>query len=177
MQQQMYSKGEIIFREGTFESRMYDVRTGTVGIYTSYGTQSERELTRLSEGRYFGEMGMLEAYPRSATAVALEDNTWVTEITADDFGQYLREQPEQVMSIMRGLSGRLRELTGEYRELCSVIAELEQVSTQPVEKKRGFLSRLKDKLTRYADEYDRAAAELNKNHDLVYMNMMMSTLY
>ena len=64
---------EIIFNEGDKSDRMYDIRHGRVGIYANYGTKEEKLLTELTKDQFFGEMGIIEGYPRSATAVALGD--------------------------------------------------------------------------------------------------------
>ena len=76
-----FNKGEVIFREGEYSASMYQINSGTVGIFSAYQTEDEKELTKLGSEAFFGEMGIVECYPRSATAVALEDGTEVTEIT------------------------------------------------------------------------------------------------
>ena len=79
----IYQKGEFIFKQGEYASCMYDICQGKVGIIANYGEDGEKTLTELGEGASFGEMGMLEGYPRSATAVALEDGTEVRVVTAE----------------------------------------------------------------------------------------------
>ena len=71
-----FAKGEVIFKEGALESFMYDLIEGKVGIYAHYGEAGEKLLTELNAedgGATFGEMGLIDVMPRSATAVALED--------------------------------------------------------------------------------------------------------
>ena len=72
-------RNEIIFNQGDKSDCMYDIRVGTVGIYANYGTKEEKLLTELTKDQFFGEMGIIEGYPRSATAVAMGD---MTELTA-----------------------------------------------------------------------------------------------
>ena len=79
-----FNKGEIIFRQNEFGSCMYDIEKGTVGIYVNYGEDGEKLLAVLDSDDYFGEMGMIESYPRSATAVALEDGTETEVITREN---------------------------------------------------------------------------------------------
>ena len=85
MRGEKYKKGEIIFREGDPGHSMYDINWGTVGIFTGYGTPEERKLAELRSEDVFGEMGILDQAPRSATAVALEDDTYLFVITESDF--------------------------------------------------------------------------------------------
>ena len=68
-----FKKNEIIFKQGDFSPVMYDILAGQVGIFAAYGTENEKQITVLGEGQLLGEMGLIEAYPRSATAVAMED--------------------------------------------------------------------------------------------------------
>ena len=126
MRELTFQRDQVIFREGEVQSTMFEIRRGTVGIFARYGEPDERKLTELGPGQYFGEMGMVEGYPRSASAVALSDDTEVREITAREFGSFIGERPEQVLDILRALSGRVRGLTEDYRELCGVILELER---------------------------------------------------
>ena len=68
-----YRKGSVIFKEGAYELSMFSVVSGKVGIFADYKTRDEKVLAELGKGRIFGEMGLIEAKPRSATALALED--------------------------------------------------------------------------------------------------------
>ena len=116
-------KGEIIFRQGDTSNCMYDVFWGKVGIYANYGTPEEKLLTTLVTEQFFGEMGMIEGLPRSATAVALTSDTKVRVITPESFQTYFQERPAKVLLIIQNMSRRLRELTGEYLEACRTVAK------------------------------------------------------
>ena len=119
----IYQKGEFIFKQGEYASCMYDICQGKVGIIANYGEDSEKTLTELGEGASFGEMGMLEAYPRSATAVALEDGTEVRVITTETFSSYFQNNSEKVYAIMTQMSRRIRALSNDYLEACRAVAE------------------------------------------------------
>jgi CRP-like cAMP-binding protein len=54
---------------------MYDIRSGSVGIYEAYGTQEEKLLTQLYANQFFGELGMIDNVERSCTAVVMENGT------------------------------------------------------------------------------------------------------
>ena len=133
-----FNKGDIIFRQNEFGSCMYDIERGTVGIYVNYGTEEEKLLAVLDSDDYFGEMGMIESYPRSATAVALEDGTETEVITRENFGAYFEEKPEKVLLIMRHMGDRVRALTDGYMEACRAIAE-ENESASSGKEKSGWL--------------------------------------
>ena len=119
-----YSSGDVIFREGDTADCMYAVNSGRVGVYAAYGTAEEKLLAEYTQDGYFGEMGLLEHAPRSAAAVALEDNTCLEAVNEENFLVYFREHPEQVLRIMQQLSGNLRKASRDYADTCRRIAEL-----------------------------------------------------
>ena len=121
MKQQTFGCDDVIFREGEFALSMYEIKSGSVGIYAAYGSDDVCLLATLGSGEFFGEMGLAECYPRSATAVALEDGTTVDEIDADEFSTYFEDKPETVLAIMRALSARLRETNARYLEACQAV--------------------------------------------------------
>lgn len=118
----VFKKGTVIFAENAIEYTMFDIISGKVGIYSGYGQEGETLLTELSAGRYFGEMGVIDSMPRSATAVALED-TEVVCIPGSDFESYFANDPMKVMDIFMQLCGRLRTLSEDYSDACTAIGE------------------------------------------------------
>ena len=71
---------------------------------------------------------MIESLPRSATAVALEDETVVYEIDAEEFSSYFRDQPAKVFLIMKQLSQRIRETNRNYLDVCRTIYEAREAA-------------------------------------------------
>ncbi len=116
MEQHTYQNNEVIFAEGDPSSTMFEVVSGTVGIYAAWGTDDQKQLATLNAGKVFGEMGLVEYYPRSATAIALADNTRVNEVSPSELVDYLEGQPDKVLAIMRQLSSRLRDTNDRYEE-------------------------------------------------------------
>ena len=45
-----FNRGNVIFRQGDFSHGMYDILSGSVGIYVGYGTEHEVELNVLKAG-------------------------------------------------------------------------------------------------------------------------------
>ena len=123
MSTKAFKKGGVIFKQGDASDCMYDILWGKVGIYVNYGTPEEKLLTTLETEQFFGEMGMIEGLPRSATAVALTSDTKVRIITPETFQELFKESPARVLLIMQNMSRRLRELTGEYLEACQTVAD------------------------------------------------------
>ena len=144
-----YKRKQIIFREGDVEACLYDLRWGTVGIYTHYGQPNETLLTELQPGAFFGEMGMLDHLPRTATAVALENNTQVQKITEDTFQTFIAQNPAKLLTIMQNTSHRLRQLTDDYMGACRTVAETAEVESG----KKTADAELTRRVQKYADVY------------------------
>ena len=123
MKVESVAKGTVIFKEGDPAGCMYDIHYGKVGIYSGYGTPEEKKLTDLYTNNFFGEMGMISGEPRSATAVALEDNTVVEIIYPEDLKELMSKNPMKVAMIMQFLSRRLRKLTVDYTDACQKLYE------------------------------------------------------
>ena len=168
METKQFKQGEVIFKEGTLGSAMYEVKRGTVGIYAAYGTPDEKKLTELEAGRIFGEMGVIEVRPRSATAVALSDVEAV-EVSTADLQQYFGKQPEKLMEIMRGMSRRLRELTADYQEVCGTLGEWKETTEQGKKKSSGLLAAIK----KFADAYAESVKYMNENGIAMYNGYAM----
>lgn len=138
-----YNKGDVIFRQGDYAATMYDICAGSVGIFADYQTEDEKQLAVLPAGEVFGEMGLIECYPRSATAVAMEDGTQVQEISSAEFSAYFKDSPEKVLSVMKQLSRRLRETTKNYQDACRTVYETVEMEKKGEEKSSWLKESLK----------------------------------
>jgi CRP-like cAMP-binding protein len=123
MTEKLYKNGEVIFKEGSVDFSMYELLEGSVGVYAHYGQPDEKQLTVLQSGAFFGEMGLVDARPRSATVVALSD-VKLDEITAENFADYFEEKPQRVHDIMAHMSERIRKLSEDYLEVCRAASEI-----------------------------------------------------
>ena len=101
METKTFRKGQVIFHEGEAGDSMCDLYMGRVGVYANYGTDDQRLLTEYYPDQYFGEMGLLDHAPRSATAVALEDETCISFVTEDSFGEFFEKNPARVLMVMQ----------------------------------------------------------------------------
>ena len=100
MKNMTFNCNDVIFKQGDFAETMYDVVSGKVGVYADFQTDKEQLLACFGPGETFGEMGMLEVYPRSATAVALEDGTVIAEIAEPELTEYFQNAPEHMITYL-----------------------------------------------------------------------------
>ncbi len=106
MRELKFNPGDIIFREGDDSREAYWLSTGRVGI--SVRTDSgEKMLAQLGPGQLFGEMGLIDDLPRSATATALEP-TEVEVIDEDTFEESVLGRQDRLRGYLAALFERLR---------------------------------------------------------------------
>ncbi|MGI9431237.1 MAG: EAL domain-containing protein [Myxococcota bacterium] len=102
-----YPIGASIFREGDHGDRAFLITRGRVKIATSRGG-TERTLAEMTAGDVFGEVALIDAGPRSADAVALED-TDLLEIRQSSLANTLGDTDPLVPLMLRVLTERFRE--------------------------------------------------------------------
>ena len=146
----VFKKGDVIFRQGDYSEVMYDIAKGKVGVFADYETETVQQLAELKAGDFLGEMGMIEVYPRSATAVALEDDTTLTEIGEDDLNEFFKDKPEKLLQIMKQMSARLRVVNQKYLNACRVA--FENANAEAANAEKG--EELKKEMDALYEEYE-----------------------
>jgi CRP/FNR family cyclic AMP-dependent transcriptional regulator len=97
-----YKAGEVIFKEGDAASEFFVIQSGKVDIRLG-----NRLLGTLSDHDIFGEMALVDATPRSATAVAASDVKLVP-VGEKQFLFLVSRTPHFALNVMRVLARRLR---------------------------------------------------------------------
>jgi CRP-like cAMP-binding protein len=106
-QEKHFGPGEVIIEEGSTGRSMYLVVDGQVEIVRRQG-DGELQIAKRGAGDLFGEMGALEARPRSATVRALEP-TRLFRFRERSTHAALSTQPLLLYKFVQMLSARLRE--------------------------------------------------------------------
>lgn len=97
----------VVLHAGDRTDNIYFVLSGVLKVQVSDEEGREVILSMLGPGELFGEMGVLDDHPRSATVLAVESSE-VVVIGQAEFKQCLAENPEVSLFIMRNLTKRLR---------------------------------------------------------------------
>ncbi len=118
-----FNAGAVIFREGEKSDCMYEVEKGKVDLYIDFNKPGQKKIAEIGPERIFGEMGMVEGLPRSATAVAAVDGTELTQVTWELFGLYFKKKPAKVVMIMQQMGDRLRLTTKSAMDLKTKVNE------------------------------------------------------
>jgi len=102
------TRGSIIMAAGDPTDSLYIILSGRLKVMMSDADGKEVILSILGPGEIFGEMGLIDDNPRSASVVAIEPCELLA-ITRRDFRKCMAENAEMAMAVMRGLVRRLRE--------------------------------------------------------------------
>lgn len=108
-----YPAGSEIFREGSSGDGLYIVAGGLVEISATVSGQRRSLLSQAGPGDMFGEMAVIETKPRSASAIASKESS-VFFIPRDPLLAMVAGSPALAMSLLREISGRLREFNQRH---------------------------------------------------------------
>lgn len=95
--------GTDLVREGEDGDALFVILEGEAIVKTG-----GRELARVGEGDYFGELALLDGEPRAADVVAQTD-VKIAVLGIRMFRTLVRELPDLAEQLLAGLAGELRE--------------------------------------------------------------------
>lgn len=101
-------RGTVVMAAGDPTDSLYIVISGRLKVMMSDAEGKEVILSFLGAGEYFGEMGLIDDSPRSASVVSSEPCELLA-IAKRDFKRCLAENFEMATAVMRGLVRRLRD--------------------------------------------------------------------
>ena len=103
----IYYEGDTIFREGQPSDCAYIIDSGKVGIYREDSLGNRSLVRELGKNDLFGEMGLIDKYPRSATVIALE-KTRCLIIERSRFDYLKKFKPQFMINLIKSLTEKLR---------------------------------------------------------------------
>ena len=125
-QGRQFAKGQHIINEGEGGNEMFILFRGRVDVL-----KSGHRIAQLSGGGHFGEMGLVDRGPRSATVLAAEDTSAVS-IDRDSLLKLMRREPllavKLLWSFVQVLSERLRSTNEAFT---AVKVELDELRNPP----------------------------------------------
>ena len=99
MVEKSYRSGEVICKEGESGKSFFMLLEGTASVYADYDKKDPLRLAVLEAGEFFGEMAIIEDYPRNATVVA-KTNARAVEIPRDELKGFFTENPDLIVELM-----------------------------------------------------------------------------
>ena len=117
-----FKPGEVVIKEGTKGTSAYIILSGKAEVVKRSGERTISMAT-LGKGQVFGEMGLVEDRPRSASVRALSDLK-VRVIDREKFNELLHSKPTVLVPIMKILFERLRRTTNMLAERAASSPEM-----------------------------------------------------
>ncbi len=102
------TRGTNVVAAGDLTDSLYIIISGRLKVMMSDADGKEVILAILGPGEFFGEMGLIDDSPRSASVLAIEPCELLA-IAKRDFKNCLAGNFDMTMALMRGLVRRLRE--------------------------------------------------------------------
>jgi len=110
MKEMEYEQGTEIFKEGETGDCMYIIQQGNIKIHKGNTT-----LAILKEKEVFGELSLLDADTRSASATA-DTDCLLYKIDQEPFYELMDERPEVAKGFIKILCQRLRTMNEKSRQ-------------------------------------------------------------
>lgn len=105
--EEAYFPGDRVFEINTPADRFYLIQEGRIGICLNPDAAPDEFVAVLGPGECFGEMGLFDEQPRSASAEVIEDARLLA-LEKDKLLGILQAYPALGLGIIRSLSERLR---------------------------------------------------------------------
>jgi signal transduction histidine kinase len=126
-----FQPGDSIFEESTRGRHVYLILAGRVRIVKKTRSGLEPRLAVLHDGDFFGELSIIDGFPRSARAEAMESCT-IAILPAADLRRLLHRSPEIAFNVLLNMAIRLRSVDQTFvaeleRHSLSALAKMEQL--------------------------------------------------
>ncbi len=107
--------GEVVFAEGSRGQLFYIILAGSVEIVKNYGQSDQDRIAVYRQGQCFGELALIDDFPRSATVLTLESSQLLC-IHRENFQKVLQESAVISFSFLKNLTAMIRERTDNFIE-------------------------------------------------------------
>ena len=104
-----FAKGETIVHEGDISTCAFLIDEGGVEVLKTLPNGKSRRVAVLKATEIFGEMGLIDDLPRSATVRALDEGCTVSILTKENYQVLLEGNNDVLFKIIQVLSDRLRK--------------------------------------------------------------------
>lgn len=112
-------KGEVLFRQGEPGEELLVLIRGSVTASVSRREGGTMTVGVLGPGEFFGEVALLDGFPRSATVTALEDLQLVV-VDRETFTSLVHDNPPLSFALLRAMARRMRVLNEALTDIASL---------------------------------------------------------
>lgn len=108
-------KGQALFDRGDEGGTLYVVQTGRIEISLFTEVGRKMVFNQIGPGQCIGEIGMVDGFHRTASAIAIEDSS-LLPVSRGTFLQAARQCPQLAINMMEILCERLRWVSDSVEE-------------------------------------------------------------
>ncbi|MFH1529207.1 MAG: cyclic nucleotide-binding domain-containing protein [Pseudomonadota bacterium] len=131
-----------VIREGEMGNSMYIIVSGRVRVLKEIKPGERKTIATLGAGEVFGEMALIDKYPRSASILTLT-NSVLYQIDLDHFNELRSKWRPAAFKILRQLAPVLCKRIRNIDKLTGDLLTRQPASDTP-ESRRAMLNRLKE---------------------------------
>lgn len=113
-----YPRNSLMIHEGEENTSFYVILKGRVKIFLLDESGQEVILNYLHEGEHFGEISLFDDGHRSASVQTMED-CYFGVLQKEDLVRIMNDHPALAMSMLRGMTRRLKDLSNNVRTLAA----------------------------------------------------------
>jgi len=106
-----FEPGDLLVREGDAGTGLFVIVDGTADVI-----RDGRTIATLGPGDFVGELSVLDRRPRLANVIARTPIRSLA-LASWDLESLIRHDPAIALSLLRGLTGRLRSIIGDHHRL------------------------------------------------------------
>lgn len=142
-----FKNGEVMVKEGDSGESFFQILEGNAYVYSeSAGENDHIKLSSLEAGDYFGEMAILEAYPRSASVIAKSSVTAI-EIPGAELRSFFKEDPGRIHALMAHLAKKIEATAANHNEAKNLLKELRK--SEEAKKNQSLFAMIKKHIDMY----------------------------
>jgi len=103
-----FRRGETIIHEGEKSGCAYILESGMAEVRKSLPNGDQQFVGTLVQNDIFGELGLIDGLPRSATVKAIDSCKIRKLLSQEAFGSVIKNNPQALMPILKVMVSRLR---------------------------------------------------------------------
>ena len=110
-----FSEGQTVFKENEPGDCMYIVLKGTFNVFVNTLTGYPAQVAALQQGSFFGEMSLIDGWPRNATVISNEDGAALV-VDKNNFKMLVIKCPDITNNILVALRARCETVAKSLRD-------------------------------------------------------------
>lgn len=125
-----FDKNQMLFMQNDPGDNMYIALKGAFGVYINSFTDFPVRVAGINMGLCFGEMSVIDGWPRSATIISEEDSA-AFAIGNANFSKFIESCPELAFGMLSTLGQRAQTTADKVRESGQAVPDLPEYLREP----------------------------------------------